>query len=108
MEDFGFKEMQQIQMQLQERYKDKWQPLSPQLGTEQLLWLMIELGEAADIMKKDGSGKIMEDASVRKHFIEEMADVMMYYNDVLLCYGISIEELSSVYREKHQRNMNRW
>ncbi len=38
MEDFGFKEMQQIQMQLQERYKDKWRPLSPQLGTEQLLW----------------------------------------------------------------------
>lgn len=108
MEDFGFKEMQQIQMQLQERYKDQWQPLSPQLGKEQLLWLMIELGEAADIMKKDGGEKIMEDASVRKHFIEEMADVMMYYNDVLLCYGISIEELSSIYREKHQRNMNRW
>ena len=52
MEDFGFKEMQQIQMQLQERYKDNW-----------------------------GQNSF---------------------------YGISIEELSSVYREKHQRNMNRW
>ncbi len=100
--------MQQIQMELQEKYKDKWRPLSPELGTEQLLWLMVELGEAADIMKKEGSQKIMENADVRTHFIEEMADVMMYYNDVLLCYGISIEELSKVYREKHQKNMDRW
>lgn len=100
--------MQQIQMELQEKYKDKWRPLSPELGTEQLLWLMIELGEAADIIKKEGSQKIMENAGVRTHFVEEMADVMMYYNDVLLCYGISIEELSKVYREKHQKNMDRW
>ena len=108
MDDFGFREMQQIQVQLQEKYKDKWKQLSPDLGKEQLLWLMIELGEAADIIKKQGSQIIMEDTEVRTHFIEEMADVMMYYNDVLLCYGISIDEFSKVYREKHQRNMNRW
>ncbi len=108
MDDFGFREMQQIQVQLQEKYKDKWKQLSPDLGKEQLLWLMIELGEAADIIKKQGSQMIMEDTEVRTHFIEEMADVMMYYNDVLLCYGISIDEFSKVYREKHQRNMNRW
>lgn len=108
MDDFGFREMQQIQVQLQEKYKDKWKQLSPELGKEQLLWLMIELGEAADIIKKQGSRMIMEDADVRTHFIEEMADVMMYYNDVLLCYGISIDEFSKVYREKHRRNMNRW
>lgn len=108
MDDFGFREMQQIQVQLQEKYKDKWKHLSPELGKEQLLWLMIELGEAADIIKKQGSQMIMEDTEVRTHFIEEMADVMMYYNDVLLCYGISIDEFSKIYREKHQRNMNRW
>lgn len=108
MDDFGFREMQQIQVQLQEKYKDKWKQLSPDLGKEQLLWLMIELGEAADIIKKQGSQMIMENTEVRTHFIEEMADVMMYYNDVLLCYGISIDEFSKVYREKHQRNMNRW
>lgn len=108
MDDFGFREMQQIQVQLQEKYKDKWKRLSPELGKEQLLWLMIELGEAADIIKKQGGQMIMEDTEVRMHFIEEMADVMMYYNDVLLCYGISIEEFSKVYREKHQRNMDRW
>ncbi len=108
MEDFGFKEMQEIQRQLQEKYKEKWQPLSPERGKEKLLWLMIELGEAADVVKKDGVGKIMEDSGVRQHFIEELADVMMYFNDVMLCYGIAVEELRDVYLEKHRRNMERW
>lgn len=108
MEDFGFREMQEIQRQLQDKYQDRWSPLSPQLGKEQLLWMMIELGEAADIMKKEGVEKIMEDRETRAHFIEEMADAMMYYNDVMLCYGISIEEFREIYRKKHERNMGRW
>ncbi len=108
MEDFGFLQMQEIQKQLQEKYKDKWTPLSPQTGSNSLLWLMVELGEAADIIKKDGSGKIMEEPAVRKHFIEELSDVMMYFNDVMLCYGISTAELKEVYLEKHRRNMERW
>lgn len=108
MEDLGFLQMQEIQKQLQEKYKDKWTPLSPQTGSNSLLWLMVELGEAADIIKKDGSGKIMEEPAVRKHFIEELSDVMMYFNDVMLCYGISTAELKEVYLEKHRRNMERW
>lgn len=108
MEDFGFMQMQEIQKELQEKYKDKWESLSPEIGREQLLWLLIELGEVADIIKKDGDKKIMEESEVRKHFIEEMADVMMYFNDVMLCYGISVEELKNVYLEKHKRNMERW
>lgn len=108
MEDLGFRQMQEIQKQLQDRYKDRWSPLTPELGRQKLLWLMIELGEAADVIKKDGDKKIMEDQGVRAHFIEEMVDVMMYFNDVLLCYDVSIEELKRVYLEKHQRNMDRW
>lgn len=108
MEDFGFNEMQILQKQLQERYKDKWEPMSPETGKNMLLWLMIELGEAADIIKKDGNQKIIEDNNVRTHFIEEMADVMMYFNDVMLCYGISVDELKEVYRKKMQKNMDRW
>lgn len=45
---------------------------------------------------------------MRTHFIEEMVDVMMYYNDILLCYNISIDELKTVYLKKHQKNMKRW
>jgi hypothetical protein len=32
----------------------------------------------------------------------------MYYNDVLLCYGITPEELKKAYVEKYNKNMNRW
>lgn len=108
MEDLGFREMQEIQKQLQEKYKEQWPPLSPELGRDELLWLMSELGEVADVMKKEGDRKIMEDQDVRAHFIEEMADVMMYFNDVMLCYDISVEEMRQIYLEKHQRNMSRW
>lgn len=107
-EDFGFREMQDIQRQLQDKYKHKWEPVSPDTGKNKLLWLMIELGEAADIIKKDGNQKIVEDNEVRTHFIEEMCDVLMYFNDVMLCYDISIEELKEVYLEKHKKNMERW
>ena len=40
--------------------------------------------------------------------IEEMADVLMYYNDVLLCYGISGRELKEAYIAKFEKNMTRW
>ena len=49
MDDFGLNEMQEIQRQLQEKYKDKWGGLSPEKGRNQLLWMMIEVGEVAVI-----------------------------------------------------------
>ncbi len=108
MEDFGLRQMQEIQKELQEKYKDQWEKIGPDEGKNKLLWMMIECGEMADIMKKEGISEIMDDPKVRKHFIEEMCDVMMYYNDILLCYGISVEELKEVYLQKHHKNMNRW
>lgn len=108
MGNFSFEEMQTIQKELQEKYKHKWSPLSPEIGKDQLLWLLIELGEVADVIKKSGNQKILEDKEVRTHFIEEMCDVLMYFNDVMLCYNISIEELKEIYLQKHKRNMERW
>ena len=108
MENFGFEEMQAIQKELQEKYKHKWSPLSPEIGRNKLLWLLIELGEAADVIKKSGDQKIMEDNEVRTHFIEELCDVLMYFNDVMLCYNVSIDELKEVYLQKHKKNMERW
>jgi len=107
-DDFGLKEMQERQMQLQEKYKEKWGGLSPRKGRDKLLWMMIEAGEAADVIKKSGDLKIMEDEGVRTHFVEELCDVMMYFNDIMLCYDISVEELREIYRKKHDRNMERW
>ncbi len=108
MSDFGFKQMQAIQIELQEKYKEIWGGLSPEKGRDTLLWMIIEAGEAADIIKKDGDKKIVEDIEVRNHFIEEMCDVFMYLNDVMLCYNITPEELEKIYLNKHQRNLKRW
>lgn len=45
---------------------------------------------------------------LRKELVEEMADVLMYYNDIMLCYGITADELKQVYTDKFQKNMKRW
>lgn len=52
--------------------------------------------------------KSLKDKELRKHLVEEMADVLMYYNDVLLCYGIDAEELKEAYTTKFEKNMKRW
>ncbi len=108
MEDFTISEMQRMQILLQERYKDIWEPIGPETGKNKLLWMIGEIGEVIDIVKKNGGTKASEDASLRKELIEEMADVLMYYNEVLLCYGISAEELKRSYQCKFERNMGRW
>ena len=50
----------------------------------------------------------MNDPVVRAHFIEELCDVIMFFNEVMLCYSVSPQELETAYRDKHQKNMNRW
>ena len=62
-----------------------------------------EIGEVVDIIKKNGEIKSLEDGDLRKHLVEEMADVLMYYNDVLLSYGISDEELKEAYISKFEK-----
>ena len=108
MDELNFSKMQKIQIELQEKYKEQWGGLSPEKGRDTLLWLYGELGEVGDIIKKSGDHKIINDAETRHHFIEEMCDVMMYFNDIMLCYHISPEELEKVYLEKHSTNMKRW
>ena len=108
MSDFSIREMLTMQQTLQEKYKDKWETIHPEAGKHKLLWMVGEIGEVIDIIKKNGDIKPLEDSKLRKHLIEEMADVLMYYNDVLLCYGISAEELKAAYRTKFEKNMKRW
>ena len=108
MEGFTIDQMQEMQRQLQEKYRDKWEGVAPTIGQNKLLWMIGEIGEVIDVIKQKGSGPIMADPAVRAHFVEEMADVLMYYNDILLCFDISQEELKQAYTEKFQRNMTRW
>ena len=108
MNDFGINEMLEMQKALQDKYKDKWKPISPERGQDQLLWMIGEIGEVIDIIKKHGGEAASQDVELRKQFVEELADVLMYYNDVLLCYGISTEELRQSYISKFEKNMKRW
>lgn len=108
MSDFSINEMQEMQKALQEKYKDKWEGISPEIGKNKLLWMIGEIGEVIDIVKQNGGTKASTDESLRKDLVEELADVLMYYNDVLLCYGISAEELKKIYTEKFEKNMKRW
>lgn len=108
MADFSINDMLAMQQALQEKYKDKWETICPEAGKHKLLWMLGEVGEVIDIIKKNGDQKAVEDTALRQHLVEEMADVLMYYNDVLLCYGISEEELKEAYTAKFEKNMTRW
>ena len=108
MEDFGINEMLEMQRALQEKYRDIWEGISPEVGKNKLLWMVGEIGEVIDIVKKHGGEKACSDPDLWAQLTEELADVLMYYNDVLLCYGISAEELKQSYIGKFERNMRRW
>lgn len=107
-EHFTIGEMLDMQKALQDKYKGQWEPICPSVGKNKLLWMIGEIGEVIDIIKKNGDEKAVEDEALRKDLVEEMADVLMYFNDVLLCYGISEEELKKSYTDKFERNMKRW
>lgn len=108
MSGFSINEMQQMQKALQDKYKNIWEPIGPHTGQNKLLWMIGEIGEVIDIVKKHGGQTACTDENLRQHLIEEMADVLMYYNDVLMCYGITEEELKDTYTKKFETNMKRW
>ena len=108
MVDFTINEMQAMQKDLQARYTHIWEPVCPKNGQNKLLWMIGEIGEVIDIVKKHGGENTCSNSVLRKDLVEELADVLMYYNDILLCYGITAEELKQAYHNKFERNMRRW
>lgn len=108
MSEFSIDRALSMQRELQERYKDKWEPIAPETGKNKLLWMIGEVGEVIDIIKKNGHDKAVGDPKLRKQLVEEMADVLMYFGDVMNCYGITAEELEREYTAKFERNLNRW
>ncbi len=105
--DLSFSQMMQMQEQLFEAHKEKWSPLEPEYGRDSILFMVEEIGEVIAILKKRGNRTVVENTNVREAFLEELADVMMYYNDVLLRYHVTPEEISGAYVQKFERNMRR-
>ena len=66
MEDFGVNEMQEMQRRLQDKYRDRWEPVSPETGGNKLLWMIGEIGEVIDIVKKHGGPRASADPALRE------------------------------------------
>ena len=105
--DLSISEMMQLQRELFSLHKDEWSPMEPEYGKDFLLYMVEAIGEVIAILKKKGSTAIAEDPTVREAFLGEMADVLMYYNDVLLRYHVTPAEISEAYRKKHCLDMAR-
>lgn len=107
MNDIAMSEMQAMQRELWEQNREKWSPLEPYFARNSILWMMEELGEVISLIKKREEADIVKNPATHSAFVEELADVLMYYNDVLLRYGITPGELGEAYRRKHAKNMGR-
>ncbi|MBQ8834549.1 MAG: nucleotide pyrophosphohydrolase [Oscillospiraceae bacterium] len=105
--DLSISQMMQLQKELFEPHKDKWHPMEPEYGKDFILYMVEEIGEVIAVLKKKGSTAVMEEPAVREAFLSEMADVLMYYNDVLLRYHVTPEEISEAYAKKHSTDMSR-
>ncbi|BDF69321.1 hypothetical protein CE91St41_03020 [Oscillospiraceae bacterium] len=105
--DLKVSDMMDMQRELWELHRDKWSPMEPEYGRNFLLWMVEELGEVIAIVKKKGDAAIAADPAVRGAFTEEMSDVLMYFMDTLLRYGVSPQEFSEAYLNKHGANMGR-
>ena len=105
--DLRISDLLAMQTELQNKHLDDWGGTPPSAARNQLLWGIGEIGEVIDIIKKRGDDEIMNNPETRRHFVEEMADVMMYLTDVMLCYGITAEEYSEIHARKHAHNMKR-
>lgn len=105
--DLSISEMLRMQQDLYELHKDNWHPVEPEYGRNFVLYMIEEIGEVIAVIKKKGDRAIMEETAVRNTFLSEMADVLMYYHDVLLCYGVTAEEISNAFMQKHNYDMAR-
>jgi len=62
--------MQSMQKELQDKYKERWERICPETGKNKFLWMIGEIGEVIDIIKKNGDKSAVADSSVREHLIE--------------------------------------
>lgn len=105
--DYKVSELMEYQRKLYELHKDRWAPREPAFARESILWSIDEIGEVIAIIKKKGDAAIMSNPAVRRHYVEECCDVMMYWLDMMACYGITAQEFSQGFHDKAESNLKR-
>ena len=60
-----------MQKALQDKYKHKWEPICAEIGQNKLLWMIGEIGEVFDIVKKYGGTKASTDEALRKDWLKK-------------------------------------
>ena len=105
--NLSISDLMAMQKNLHQLHEHQWYPLEPEYGKQTVLFMVEEIGEVISIWKKKGERAIVDDPTVRQAFLEEMADVLMYYHEVLLRFHVTPEEISKAYQDKHDRNMTR-
>ena len=105
--DLRISDLMKMQRDLHHLHEQDWSPLEPEYGKNTVLYMVEEIGEVIAILKKKGDRSVVDDPQVRDAFLEEMADVLMYYTDTLLRYHVTADEISEAYARKFSRNMGR-
>ncbi|MBP6866426.1 MAG: nucleotide pyrophosphohydrolase [Candidatus Pacebacteria bacterium] len=99
--------MLSLSKELYEKNKDKWPAMDPETGLAWVAYLVAEVGEVIDIIKKKKTEQIVSNPEVRLEMLEEIADCYMYLADILNSFHFTSEEFSLVYQEKMEKNMQR-
>ena len=67
--DFTINEMLAMQTALQEKYKDIWEGVSPEVGQNKILWMIGEIGEVIDVVKENGWEEATQNLDHRKELV---------------------------------------
>ena len=96
-----------FEMQEEVRWVNHWPKYTPDDAQGHLLGATEEIGETSEIIRKCGHEAIMTNRVIRRKFVTEVADAFSYLVNVLLSYGITAEEFSEAFTDKHEFNMDR-
>lgn len=100
-------EMLELSKTLYEQHKDSWMPMTPESGIYWIAWLVGEVGEVIDIVKKKGHEQIANNPEVRQEMLLEITDCYMYLADILNRYGYTAEEFAAAYKGKMDMNLQK-
>lgn len=100
-------EMIDYSQRLWEKHKDEWAPMEPGYAYIFLLWLIGELGEVVEVIKKEGQEAVVRNRKVRHKMIEEIVDCFAYLVEVMNRFKISGGEFSQEYHKKMRYNLRR-